>query len=153
MTESLNPRNAREYRRRARPLLLLAVLCLGAGLTGLVDPSSLTRSATGQSLSGPLDEAWLIAYIVAGAGIVLGIALLRPAVEVVGLWFAAAAIAINAVAVLDVRGFHASLVVIPSYLVSLFVVAGRIGDLHALARGGREEGRAGARLARARRRV
>ena len=134
MTRSLDPRAAREYRRRARVITAYGLICFCVGTAGLVDRDLLTTSSVVQALSGPVFVAWLSAYALGGAMAAYGVWRLQPAVEVVGdrllLGFALP----NAITILVNRGPVGGGVTAVSMVLVAYVLQGRITDLHDVAR-------------------
>lgn len=107
MTGSLNPRNTRDYRDRAQPFVLLGLLCLAAGIRGLLEPRQLADSTIASSLEHTARYAWVSCYIAGGALTAAGIRwpkLPRPEVEALGLCLLEAGLAINVLVVLTIRG-------------------------------------------------
>lgn len=134
MTESLNPANRREYRRRARPIQFFGFVTFVLGAAGVLRPALVASSSAAQQLAGPVDTLWLLAYLIGGAATSIGVLLLRPAVEVFGEWFIIAAAVINAGAILVNRGPFAGGASAVFILLACWVLKGRIEDLHNAAR-------------------
>lgn len=134
MTESLNPAFGDAYRRRARVITAYGLISCGVGTAGLVDRSLLTTSSAVQALDGPVVVAFLIYQALGGALAALGVLLLRPRLEVVGVWALLAFVIINAAAILANRGPVGGGVTAASMALVAYVLHGRIGDLHQAAR-------------------
>lgn len=134
VTHSLDPHHPREYRRRGAPIAAFGLSGVVLGFTGLIDPTLLGTSSIGQQLSGPIDELWLLAYLLAGLAAFIGVAFLRPEIEGVGLLFLLAGVLINGVAVVANRGFVAGGVTSASLFFTAFVLWWRIGDLRRAAK-------------------
>lgn len=131
---SLDPHHARDYRRRGRPLVLLGFLCLSAGLGALVDPSAAGNTTVAQLVTPTVELTWQLAYTVGGALMVIGVLALRPDVESLGLRAVGAALAINFVALVIVRGLAGAGAALGALALSGWVIAGRLGDLRSAAR-------------------
>lgn len=83
--------------------LLFGILAALSALSGLLDPSSLAKSAVGEALH-PFDLAWNAAYLVGALGIIFGLLRPSPRVEAAALIVLSGAVLANAVAVVALRG-------------------------------------------------
>lgn len=81
---------------------MLASLTIIAALAFFADPSALERSAIGQAFH-PYDYGWNVLYLLGGIGMLVGLADLRPRIELAGISLLAAAITINMLALLSIR--------------------------------------------------
>lgn len=116
------------YRRQTRPLFLLGALILVSGLTFYLNPGSLENTSVGRAVTGPIDEIWYGEYILSGLLICYGTQRPAPHIERAGLIFFLTALAVNALAVMAIRGIP-SLTVIPAMAVAAWVAWGRYADL------------------------
>lgn len=137
MTNSLDPRSPREYRRRARVIVAYGLSGAIIGTAGLIHRELLGTASVAQALDGPIDELWLAVYALSGLAAAVGVIALRPELEVRGLWFMLAAALINAAAVFANRGPIGGGITSSSLLLAAWVIHSRIGDLHAAARADR----------------
>lgn len=99
---SLNPRT--RYVAENGWEIGIALLAVIAAYTFFTDPTAASRSAIGRALH-PYDTIWSGMYGAAGVAMIVGILLLKPRVEIVGLQIFAAAVAINLGATLAVTGY------------------------------------------------
>lgn len=127
---SLDPRSPRAYRRRAVPILAYGLSGVIVGLCGLLAPSLLGPTSVSLALSGTISSLWLLCYAIAGALITVGILLLRPEVETVGLWLMGATALVNAMTILVLRGPFTGGLTCASLLLAVWVLGSRIADLH-----------------------
>jgi hypothetical protein len=137
VTESLDPRNARAYRRRAAPFLLPAYLLVLAGIGAIANPDSADRTTVARLLPASIELVWQVSYILAGLLITAGVLWPRrpqPAFEAIGDWVAIWALAVNLLALLAVRGIAASGMAPFAYVLTATLLALRIADLHASAK-------------------
>lgn len=107
MTNSLDPREARLYRRRGRLSTSLGLAAVPVSLAALIDPSKLTTSSIAVGLSGPLDTMWMIAYLLGGLCAFLGVQWRprpRPELEALGVWLLLGAMLINGLTIVAIRG-------------------------------------------------
>lgn len=105
--ESLNPRNARLYRRRARLSRSLGLAAIPVAAGALIDRGLLGTSSVGVVLDGPVDTVYLIAYLIGGLTAVAGVEWRphpRPELEALGAWLLAGAMLINGSAIVMLRG-------------------------------------------------
>jgi hypothetical protein len=132
MTESLNPHNARLYRRRARLSRSLGFACVPIALTALLDRETLGTASVAYALEGPLDTAWILAYLIGGACAFAGVEWRpypRPEVEALGVWLLVGAMVINGLAIVATRGAVAGGVTAIGLFVLADVLYGRARDL------------------------
>jgi len=134
MTSSLDPTDAVSYRRRARVITAYGLISCCIGTAGLIDRSLLTTSSAVQALDGWVVVAFLLYQAVGGALAAAGVLLLRPKLEVVGVWALLAFVVINGGAILVNRGPVGGGVTAASMALVAYVLHGRIGDLHHAAR-------------------
>ncbi len=134
MTRSLDPRAAREYRRRARVITAYGLICCMVGLAGLIDRELLTTSSAVQALSGPVFVVWLTAYAIGGGLAAAGSYCLRPDIEVVGDWLLLAFAGLNATVIVVNRGPVGGGITAVSLMLVAYILHGRIVDLHQVAR-------------------
>ena len=132
MTNSLDPHNARAYRKRARPMLFIGALMFAVGLRGYLLPATVDDSAAHKVLGSLTYGVWHASLTVAGLIIVYGLTRLRPEIEVIGLWVSAWAVSIHGLAVAAVFGWRATSTV-ALVLVCVWVLWGRIADLREIA--------------------
>lgn len=131
MAESLDPRFARAYRRRARlsrSLGLAAVIVAGAGL---LNADALTHTAAGLAL-GAVTYVWLAGYFAGGVASVVGYywrPFPNPVLEVLGLWLLLGAMIVNGIAIVAVRGPVAGGLTSAGLFAIADVLYGRIRDL------------------------
>lgn len=108
----MDPRNRRDYQRRAGGVELAGFLCLIAGVLGLANPHDLGESVLAQQLSNVAQHAWLACYAAGGALILAGLHwprrlspnTPRPELEGLGLWLLLGGMAINLLVLLTLRG-------------------------------------------------
>jgi hypothetical protein len=131
---SLDPRQPREYRRRARVIVAYGISAFLIGMAGLIDPERLGSSSIAVALNSHVDEVWLSAYGLGGLLASVGVVTRRPDVEVAGLWMLLAAALINALAIITTRGIVAGGITAVTVLLSAWVISSRIGDLHSAAK-------------------
>lgn len=131
MTESLDIRFARAYKRRARAITAYGLISIIVGSGGLIDRSLLQASATAQVLDGWTLVAWLIVFVLGGLLAVVGIQLLRPDIEAAGDVLLMFFSLLNAVTIVAHRGFG-GLVAASSAVLVAYVLQGRVGDLHSV---------------------
>lgn len=129
---SLDPRNARRYRKRGRLGLGLSVAAFPVTLAGLLNPDLIAGSSAGTQLSGPVDTIWLLGYFL--GSLLTPIGLLwrpcpRPELEVLGLWLFLGAMLTNAVAILFSRGIIAGGITAIGLLGLAWILKARIDDL------------------------
>jgi hypothetical protein len=134
MTSSLSTSDARAYKRRARVITAYGLISFMVGVAGLIDRSLLTTSSAVQTLSGPVSIAWLATYALGGALAAGGVMLLRPDLEAAGDVLLLAFALLNATAILLNRGPVGGGVTATSLVLVAYVLHGRIGDLHQVAR-------------------
>lgn len=134
MTTSLDPTDARAYRRRARVITAYGLIAFLVGTAGLIDRDLLTTSSAVQALDGPVAVAWLIAYAAGGVLASTGVVFLRPDIETAGDWLLLGFACLNATAILLNRGPVGGGITAASLLLVAYVLYGRIGDLHQVAR-------------------
>lgn len=94
--------------------LVIAALAILSTVAYVVYPESASASAVGRALH-PYDAVWIFGYGIAGLGITVGLVRPSPRLELAGLVLMGAAMTINAVAVVSLRGSHAVLPLL-SYL-------------------------------------
>jgi hypothetical protein len=107
MTNSLDPREARLYRRRARLSQSLGLAAVPVSLAALINPAKLTTSSIAVGLSGPLDTIWTVAYLVGGLCAFVGVQwrpVPRPEIEAFGVWLLLGAMLINGLTIVAIRG-------------------------------------------------
>lgn len=105
--ESLDPHNARAYRRRARLSRSLGIGAIPVALTALISPATLGPSSVATALAGPLDTAWTLGYLFGGIFAAAGVVwrpFPRPELEALGLWLLIGAMVINGLAIVAIRG-------------------------------------------------
>jgi hypothetical protein len=109
VTNSLDPHEAKLYRRRARlsgTLGLAAIPTAGAALVSHAAFGA-SQSAIAIVLSGPIDTMWILAYLFGGifmAGGVFWRPFPRPEFEALGCWLMIGAMVTNGLAIIAVRG-------------------------------------------------
>ena len=132
MTESLNPRNVRLYRRRGSLSVGLGIAGIVVATAALVDPALLTTSSAAQRLNGPVDEIWLSAYLTGSIMAVAGVmwAIPRPAIEAAGLWLLIFALLVNGIAIVINRGAIGGGITAVPVVAIAWVLWNRIRDLH-----------------------
>lgn len=128
MSESLDPHNARAYRRRARPMLFIGALMFAIGLRGYLLPETADDTAAHVVLGSLTYGIWHAGLTLAGLIIVYALMRLRPEIEVIGLWVAIWAVAVHGVAVAVVFGWRSTSTV-ALVLVAIWVLWGRVADL------------------------
>lgn len=106
--------------------LLLALLAIISAVAFFVSPS-VQRSAVGVALH-PFDQVWNAGYGLAGLLIVVGLTTPRPRLELAGLSLLAAAVAINAAAVVSVAGAR-GLTAVLSYVAIVAACAARAREI------------------------
>jgi hypothetical protein len=131
---SLDPRWPSDYRRRGRPFIFVGYLLAAAGIGAILNPEVSDRTTVSQLLSPTADLTWQLAYAIGGSLMALGVLAARPAAEVLGLWLAFYALALNGIALMAVRGFAGSGLALAAYALTAWVVFGRVQDLHAAAK-------------------
>jgi len=102
-------------------IIAIAAMLSGAGF--FFDPDALARSAIGQKLDNPVDDLWSAMYLLSGICILFGLlfhgkqwriprdgAISGVSLEIAGLVFLATAGAANALAVVIVSGWSATIV-------------------------------------------
>ena len=106
MTGSLDPHNAREYRRRASGVELLAGLCITSGLVGLLRLDELGVSVVARQLGAVAQIVWLSLYLAGGALALAGLywpRVPRPELEALGLWLLVGGFSINLLVLVAIR--------------------------------------------------
>lgn len=129
---SLDPRNARVYRRRGRLGLGLSIAALPVTLAGLLHPAYIAGSSAGTQLTGPVDTIWLLGYFLGALLTPLGLLwrpVPRPELEVLGLWLFLGAMLTNAVAIIVSRGLVAGGITSIGLLGLAWILKARIDDL------------------------
>jgi hypothetical protein len=137
MTESLDPRNRREYIRRGMLSACLGLACVPVAAAGLIQPELLTGSAASSALAGPIGKAWLAAYLLGGtlsASGVLWSPYPRPELEAAGVRLVLVAMLLNAGAIVLIRGPVAGGLTSIGLIAIAAVLRSRISDLHRAAR-------------------
>lgn len=114
--------------RRNRFEFLLAMLMIAAGLTFFLDPESLQQTAVGHTVTGWLDDAWSMCYLIGGILICAGLLTSRVGIEAAGLWLAITTVVVNAYGILTIFGGR-SLSTIPSLVLTALVCADRLLEL------------------------
>jgi hypothetical protein len=107
MTGSLDPRNARAYRRRARLSRSLGLAAIPVALVALLQRDLVGASSAAIALAGPLDTLWLLGYLLGGILLLAGVQWRpypRPELEGLGVWLMIGAMLINGLAIVAVRG-------------------------------------------------
>jgi hypothetical protein len=130
--QSLDPHNAKAYRRRGRLSSRLGLGAIPIAAAALIDPTRLKGGAIAQTLGGPLDTIWLIMYLAGGilaAAGVLWRPIPRPELEVAGVWLLIGAMLINGLAIVAVRGPVAGLLTALGLFVIADVLYARARDL------------------------
>jgi hypothetical protein len=95
------------YRRSARPYIFLGVLCLLAGVGGLLDQEALGQSTIARELGAWAQKVWLGCYALGGLLLLAGTMWPRRAredIETAGLCMVLGGMAINGMVVLTLRG-------------------------------------------------
>lgn len=105
--ESLDPHNAKAYRRRARLSRSLGIGAIPVALTALVDPDTLGAASVATALAGPIDTFWILGYLFGGMAAAAGVLWRpypRPELEALGVWLLIGAMVINGLAIVALRG-------------------------------------------------
>jgi hypothetical protein len=134
MTSSLDPTDAESYRRRARVITAYGLISCMIGTAGLIDRSLLTTSSAVQALDGWVVIAFLLYQAIGGALAAGGVILLRPTLELAGVWALLGFVIVNGGAIVINRGPVGGGVTAASMMLVAYVLHGRIGDLHFAAR-------------------
>lgn len=120
----------RVYRRDNRFELLLGVLAFLAGVAFFVNPGSSAGTAARTALPGPLDDVWQGMYLCGGLMVAIGVVRARVLLEVPGLWLLATAIAVNAVAIVSLRGPLMAAAALGPLVAAAWACIARAVDLH-----------------------
>jgi hypothetical protein len=120
------------YRRSARPYIFLGVLCILAGVGGLLDPEALGQSTLARELGPPAQKVWLGCYALGGVLLLAGTMWPRRAREeweTAGLCLVLGGMAINAMIVLALRGPLTGGTTLLSILFASWMIQGRLQEL------------------------
>lgn len=132
MTESLDPHNARAYRKRARPMLFIGMMLLAVGLRSYLLPATVDDGAAHRVLGSVTFAVWHAGLTISGMIVIVGLLRLRPEIEVLGLCAAIWAVAVHGLAIILVFGWRGTSTV-ALVLVAVWVLWGRMADLREFA--------------------
>jgi hypothetical protein len=124
------------YRRSARPYIFLGVLCLLAGVGGLLDPEGIGTSTIARELGAWAQKVWLGCYALGGLLLLMGTMWPRRAredIETSGLCMVLGGMAINGMVVLTLRGPIVGGTTLLSILFASWMIQGRLQELRELA--------------------
>lgn len=131
-----------DYRVEAWPMMLLAFGLINGGLGALFNPGSSASTSVAMVLSEQsriFEQGWIVAYVIAGAAILVGVIKPWPIMEVCGEWIAAWALSVNLLALLLLRGITGTGTSAGAFLVSISICYVRIHRLHVRARRDRRQ--------------
>jgi hypothetical protein len=92
---------------------ILNIFELWVGLAGIIagviffyDPASIDHNSLSQVIGHGLTSVWVVAYMLSGIAIWVGLLWPSPRFEVAGLWLLGAATAMNGIAIADIFGLR-----------------------------------------------
>lgn len=133
MTASLDPRNARAYRKRSTLSWALGLAGMIVSGAGIYNAGNLEGSAIGVALSAGFDWLWLGSYFVGSLLAFVGPQWRpcpRPELEALGLWMLVGAMLLNGLVIVALRGVVAGGITAAGLFALAFALQQRIDELH-----------------------